>query len=78
MEITLDWLEKQSTSPTYGVGWTNEQAQVLRLPWPLVKGWKRHMVGKTISDGQAREFERLGMERRRKLAKAEMALDGTW
>lgn len=40
-------------------GYTKKQTFLLGLPWPLPRGWKKEVIGKTISDENAQEFIRL-------------------
>lgn len=40
-------------------GFSRQQTELLGVTWPLAKGWKRSIIGKTISDDAAEEFVRL-------------------
>jgi len=67
MLITREWIKKHSTAKH---GWTRKQLEVLKVPWPPEKGWLSQLIGRAIDEDAAREFERLGQERRKKLAGA--------
>jgi len=73
--ITREWLEAHATR---GCGWTKAQLDCIGVGWPPLRGWRYRMTGTQISDWQAREFERLGALRRRKLAKQAIENDPTW
>jgi hypothetical protein len=81
MVITNDWIGQHATLRGIGKkasGWTAKQAACLGVRWPLKKGWRSQLVGTEISDEKAREFERLGEERRRMLAKLDVETDASW
>ena len=44
--ITKEWID---INKTVNGGYTRLQAQALGLTWPLTKGWKRNIVGATIT-----------------------------
>ncbi len=43
-------------------GWTKAQTGLLGLSWPLVRGWKRVVVGREIPRRDARRFVLLGVD----------------
>lgn len=45
-KITKEWIDNNKT---VNGGYTSRQAESLGLNWPLVKGWKRSLVGANIS-----------------------------
>jgi hypothetical protein len=45
---------------TGGVGFTNKQIAALGVPWPPQSGWKKGLIGKTVSLASAREFMQTG------------------
>ncbi len=56
--VTKDFLESGTTN--YG-GWRKCQIQLLGVPWPLQKGWRKRIEGKLrVSREVAAEFVRLG------------------
>lgn len=52
--ITYEWLESYRTVRG---GYNRKQVEALGVQWPLVKGWKSAMVGKTVEERAARRFE---------------------
>lgn len=44
-------------------GWSRQQVELLGVEWPLRQGWKRAVIGKTVSDDVAEEFIRMAGER---------------
>jgi len=74
MVITREWIGIHGTGAN---GWTKSQLACLGVEWPPVKGWRSRLINQTISNEKAREFERLGAERRQKLAKIVVERDGS-
>jgi hypothetical protein len=52
--ITDEWLVTHATTE---MGWTKAQLAVMGIAWPPVKGWKRSLIGKQITDDEKRRFE---------------------
>ena len=36
--------------------WSKKQLDLLGVPWPLKKGWKRRLIGKSVSETDLDEF----------------------
>ena len=53
-KITKEWIDNNKT---VNGGYTSRQAKALGLNWPLVKGWKKSLVGANITLIQKIEFE---------------------
>ena len=70
MIITDTWIATHGTGAN---SWTAAQLRCLGVPWPPPQGWRRRLIGTSITDEQARGFEALGLERRRKLARQTLA-----
>ena len=68
--ITKAWLEDNATAT---VGWSARQLAIIGTRWPPRKGWKRRQVGHEITDSQKADFERVGEERRREIAREVLA-----
>jgi hypothetical protein len=75
MVITDDWIAKNGTGAN---SWTRKQLDLIRVSWPPKTGWRRWAVGQEIDDAAAREFERIGRERRTKLAQKSVTNDLEW
>jgi hypothetical protein len=51
--VTRDFIQRGANGPA---GWNRDQMEILGVPWPRPKGWKRRAVGKIISVGDAEKF----------------------
>jgi predicted GIY-YIG superfamily endonuclease len=56
LEITQELL---AAGASKGGGFSRRQTELLGVGWPLPSGWKRFVIGRTISDEAAEEFVRL-------------------
>lgn len=65
VKVTYEWLEAHMYR---GVGLKGKQRRILRLPYPLEKGWKRKVIGMEMSDEDARKFAELGSRPKKKSA----------
>jgi len=54
MTVTEEWLR---TNMNGGIGVTAKQVKALGISYPPKKGWLRNLIGKEITDEQARAFE---------------------
>lgn len=52
--ISDAWLMQHSKA----AAWTRDQLSCIGVEWPPPRGWKRRVIGKTISDDSRRRFER--------------------
>lgn len=52
--ITSQWISDCSTGKG---GWTKKQLNVLGLSWPVTKGWKKTLIGKSIDLETKTKFE---------------------
>lgn len=52
--ITREWMDRFSSMNR---GWTRRQLEALQVSWPPIRGWRRRMEGKTITEFQRIEFE---------------------
>ena len=75
MVITDDWIAKNATGAN---SWTRKQLDLIQVAWPPKSGWRRWVVGLEIDDAAAREFERIGAERRAALACKAVRNDLEW
>lgn len=44
---------------TQAGGWSRAQLQLLGVPWPPPKGWKKAALGKEVPDETANQFTQL-------------------
>lgn len=59
--LTCEYIDANRTN---NGAWTRRQLAAIGVAWPPVRGWKDRVVGTTISDKSAEEFESgRGMER---------------
>lgn len=56
LEITQELL---TAGASKGGGFSRRQTELLGVAWPLPSGWKRSVIGRTISDEAAEEFVQL-------------------
>lgn len=54
VKVTEQYLNDNRTARG---AWTAKQFEVLGVAWPPQRGWKRHVIGTEIDEGQAAIFE---------------------
>lgn len=61
MKITHEWVKQNMTK---NGGYTRSQLELIGVPWPPPKGWKRRVRGNLIDDDSARAFEEIARKTR--------------